>query len=71
MNVENSNNGDSILELLESNLPDIETQKEPRTYHRRGQRFKSSTAHHSVLSSQCRAGEVFLVEVLKVVPSLL
>ncbi len=42
-----NDNGDGILDFLESNLPDNEAQKEPCTCHRRGHWFKSSTAHHS------------------------
>jgi len=42
----NSNNGNSLLELLGSSLPDNEAQGEPRTSHRRGHWFKSSIAHH-------------------------
>jgi len=50
MTYENLNRLDALL----ASLPPIDfishnpAQAEPLTYHRRGQRFKSSTAHHAV-----------------------
>ena len=42
------------LDVVIASLPSVDpishnpAQAEPLTYHRRGQRFKSSTAHHTV-----------------------
>ncbi len=49
MSNENHNQLNNLLALLsptDLNNPDV-VQEEPCTYHRRGQRFKSSTAHHA------------------------
>jgi len=46
--MERHNYMDSNFPSLESYLLNDRALKEQRTYHRRGQRFKSSTAHHGL-----------------------